>query len=81
MQLAYDHDIAAKPGDYDLDDLAHGRGLLARVRAWPWALFSDGELPAKWWTNPDVVQAWRRWVASGDDRSGQVLPADSSGEA
>ena len=45
--------------------LRDGRRVLRAVGAWPWAVFTEGGVPRRWWEHPRALDALARW-ANGD---------------
>ena len=46
----------------------HGRALLNRLGAWPWAAVANGRLPAKWREQPAFARPLARWHWEGWER-------------
>jgi hypothetical protein len=66
LMAAYDADIRGSR-DHHSDrerrrDVQHGRRLLAKAQAWPWALFEEGRPCRRWWGDDRVLTAWRQWA-------------------
>lgn len=45
--------------------IRRGDQLWASLGAWPWALYEDGGLPARWRTDPAAAQALMSWYENG----------------
>jgi hypothetical protein len=46
-------------------DQAKGRSRWGAIGAWPWCIFSGGELPDDWRERPEVARALLAWASPG----------------